>query len=188
MPVSSAPQILETSRLILRRFTRADAAAYFAIFSQPDVARYTSRPPFTQLAEAEQRVSEIIGYYANDQGFQLALERKSDAQLIGACTLHAIHHQNRRAELGYSLGRACWQNGYMHEALCALVDYAFRSMNLHRLEADIDPRNVASEKSLARLGFAREGLMRERWIVAGEISDSAVYGLLARDWLARAER
>jgi len=55
-------------------------------------------------------------------------------------------------------------------------------MQLHRLEADIDPRNAASAKTLERLGFRREGLMRERWIVEGVVSDSAVYGLLASEW------
>ena len=87
-----------------------------------------------------------------------------------------------RSEVGYALGRSYWGNGYMHEAMHALVDHAFRAMKMHRLEADIDPRNEASAKSLARLGFTREGLLRERWIVGGEISDSALYGLLASEW------
>ena len=70
----------------------------------------------------------------------------------------------------------------MHEALQALLGFAFTDLDLHRLEADIDPRNGASAAALVRLGFREEGLLRERWIVAGEVSDSQLYGLLRREW------
>jgi RimJ/RimL family protein N-acetyltransferase len=59
-------------------------------------------------------------------------------------------------------------------------------MGLHRIEADIDPRNTASARCLERLGFVKEGLLRERWIVEGEVSDSAIYGLLQPDWASGA--
>ena len=78
-----------------------------------------------------------------------------------------------------------WGQGLMHEALTALLDHGFGTWNLNRVEADIDPRNRASARTLERLGFCREGLLRERWIVGGEVCDSALYGLLQRDWLAR---
>jgi RimJ/RimL family protein N-acetyltransferase len=73
----------------------------------------------------------------------------------------------------------------MSEALAALLDYGFTVLNLNRVEADIDPRNEASARSLQRCGFAREGLLRERWIVGEEVSDTAFYGLLQREWRAR---
>jgi RimJ/RimL family protein N-acetyltransferase len=81
----------------------------------------------------------------------------------------------------------------MNEALAAVIDCAFDhrlgapfdDLRLNRLEADVDPRNAASCRALERLGFQREGLLRERWIVAGEVSDSAMYGLLHADWMAR---
>jgi RimJ/RimL family protein N-acetyltransferase len=72
----------------------------------------------------------------------------------------------------------------MHEALVAVVDYAFGPLGLRRLEADTDPRNLASQRALERLGFTREGLLRERWQVGDEISDTALFGLLAREWVA----
>jgi RimJ/RimL family protein N-acetyltransferase len=70
----------------------------------------------------------------------------------------------------------------MHEALSALLDYGFTELNLNRVEADTDPRNERSARLLERLGFSKEGLFRERFIVDGEVSDSAMYGLLRRDW------
>jgi RimJ/RimL family protein N-acetyltransferase len=73
----------------------------------------------------------------------------------------------------------------MHEALTAVIDYAFGPLGLRRLEADTDPRNGASLRTLERLGFTREGLLRERWQVGDEIPDSALWGLLAREWRER---
>jgi len=174
---------LSTHRLLIRRITPADAASFFAVFSDVEVMRYWSTPPLTALVEAETRVATIVEHYRKADLFQFGVERRLDGQFLGTCTLHHIHEQNRRAEIGYALGRPFWGQGYMHEALVALIDHAFRGLQLHRLEADIDPRNEASARSLERLGFQREGLLRERWVVNGEVSDSALYGLLAAEWL-----
>jgi len=65
-----------------------------------------------------------------------------------------------------------------------VLDFAFGELRLHRLEADVDPRNLPSLRVLDRLGFTREGVLRERWLVAGETQDSLICGLLARDYVA----
>ena len=105
-----------------------------------------------------------------------------DNALIGTTTLFNLDFNSRRAELGYGLGRAHWGNGYMHEALKALLTYAFDELEFRRLEADVDPRNVASIRTVERLGFQREGYLRERWQVNGEIQDTLFYGLLRPEW------
>ena len=69
--------------------------------------------------------------------------------------------------------------------MVALLDYAFADLNMNRIEADIDPRNEASAKLLERMAFQKEGYMRERWIVNGEICDTAFYGLIKREWESR---
>ena len=183
--VENPPTVLTTDRLTIRRMRTDDVQAYFAIFSDPAVMRYWSSPPLADMTAAEQKIAEILAHYEKGDLFQLAIERQTDRQMIGTCTLHQIHLQNRRAEVGYALGSAFWGNGYLVEAMHALIDHAFGVMHLHRLEADIDPRNEASAKSLERLGFMREGHLRERWIVGGEVSDSALYGLLASEWASK---
>jgi RimJ/RimL family protein N-acetyltransferase len=65
------------------------------------------------------------------------------------------------------------------------MNHAFGTLGLHRVEADVDPRNDASLRLVERLGFRREGHLRERYFVAGEIQDSVIYGLLAPDWRSR---
>ena len=66
-----------------------------------------------------------------------------------------------------------------------MFNYAFEVLNFHRIEADVDPRNDASVRTLERLGFQREGYLRERWQVNGEIQDAFFYGLLRPDWETR---
>ena len=73
----------------------------------------------------------------------------------------------------------------MHEALQALLEFGFGELDLNRIDADIDPRNSASARTLERLGFTKEGYLRERWIVGDEVSDTAIYGLLRREWKVR---
>ena len=70
----------------------------------------------------------------------------------------------------------------MSEALEVLLRQAFGEMNLHRLEADVDPRKTPSIRMLEKLGFQLEGYLRERWLVAGEVNDTVFYGLLRREW------
>lgn len=113
---------------------------------------------------------------------RLGIERLEDHVLIGTVTLFNLDKQCRRAEIGYGMAYPAWGKGYMHEALSALLDFGFSELKLNRVEADIDPRNLASAKSLERLGFNREGYLRERWIVDGVVSDTALYGLLVREW------
>ena len=174
---------LEADRVTLRPMRADDVYALFGFFSDREVTRYWSRPPMTHLTQARALLRQVREGYRSGETIQLGIERKDDGVLLGTCTLFHLHSQSRRAELGYALGSAYWRQGYMHEALQRLVRYAFDELDLIRLEADIDPRNEGSERTLLRLGFVKEGYMRERWIVADVVSDSAVFGLLRREWL-----
>lgn len=185
-PEVRPPPTLATARLTLRPLTHADVPAIFGLFSDPHVTRYWSRPPMQAPIEARHLVSHVRRGYRTGAAVQLGLELAGTRTVIGTCTLFAFHATSRRAELGYALAHAHWGQGYMHEALARLVAYAFDEIGLHRLEADIDPANAASARTLLRLGFVREGHLRERWIVGDTISDSEIYGLLRHEWLASA--
>ncbi len=177
---------MPTQRLLLRPLNSADASALFAVFSDPRVMRYWSTPAWTAIEQALAFIERSADALAKSEALRLGLVRRSDGQLIGQCTLFAFAEASRRAEIGYTLAASEWSQGYMHEALSALIDHGFDGLKLNRIEADIDPRNAASARSLERLGFTREGLLRERWIVDGEVSDTALYGLLTSQWRARA--
>ncbi|MGK8207445.1 GNAT family N-acetyltransferase [Burkholderia cenocepacia] len=175
------PVTLHTSRLVLRPPRDDDAAALFEVWSDPDAMRYFSFAPMTQRAQAAERVARNVKASADGQDLVCVLELRETGEALGECSLFHANAQCRRAEIGFSLRRAYWGGGYMREAASAMLDHAFDTLRLHRIEADIDPRNIASARLLERLGFVREGLLRDRWIVGDEVSDSALYGLLDSD-------
>lgn len=173
---------LETPRLVLRPLEPDDAAGMFAIFSDREVMRYWSTVPWESMEFAESFVKNDRAAMAAGEYLRLGIVRRDDEALIGMCTLFHFVPQCRRAEVGYGLARGAWGQGYMHESVGRLLAYGFEELALNRVEADIDPRNEASARSLLRLGFLKEGHLRERWIVDGEVSDSELYGLLQKDW------
>ena len=179
------PFTISTERLTLRFLNEADEPALYDIFSHPEVMRYWGWPAWSDPAQARQMLEDTLGGYRAGSYLQMGIERRLDQALVGTFTLFHFYFPSRRAELGYALGRPYGGNGYMNEALRSAVRYAFETLNLNRLEADIDPRNVASAKTLERLGFKMEGHLRERWIVNEEVSDTWLYGLLRREWLKR---
>ncbi len=179
---------LTGERVVLRGLHDGDVDALFAMMAHPQAMRYWATPPMQSRDEAQQIVADARAGAADGSYLELAIARRDDDTLLGKCTLFHFHHASRRAEIGYILAPEHWGHGYMHEALTLLVDWAFGPFGLHRLEADIDPRNDGSRRTLKRLGFTHEGTLRDRWRVNGEISDTGFYGLLAREWEARRPR
>jgi [ribosomal protein S5]-alanine N-acetyltransferase len=177
LPTLSAP------RVVLRWLTADDVDALFSIFSNPEVMRYWSTLPMTDRSEARKLLEHVHESFRRGTLFQWGIARRSDDLVVGTCTLFHHNADNRRAEIGYALGREHWGQGYMSEALGALLAFCFGELDLHRLEADIDPRNASSIRSLERLGFQREGCLRERWLVGGGTQDSLFFGLLRREWV-----
>lgn len=177
---------LSSARLQLRPLGLADAPALLAIHADAEVMRYSNMPPWTTLDQAHAMIARDLKAMPAGRHLCLGIVPLAAGGVIGTCTLYGLVPSSRRAELGFVLGRPAWGQGFMGEALGALLDHAFGAMNLNRVEADTDPRNEASMRTLQRLGFSKEGLLPERWIVDGELSDSVLYGLLSRHWRAGA--
>lgn len=182
-----------TPRLLLRPLVDGDADDLFAIFSDPPVMRYWSSGPWTERAQALRLVAGDREALAGRRDLRLGLALRETGRIAGTLSLYKIDAPCRRADIGYALAREQQGRGLMNEALSAVIAAAFDhragapfdDLRLNRLEADVDPRNVPSCRTLERLGFQLEGRLRERWWVEGEVSDSAMYGLLRADWLSR---
>jgi len=179
---------IRTPRLVLRPFTSADADALFALHSSAVVLRYWDAPPWVDRARAEQFIATCAQIADEGSGARLALELASDASFVGWCGLTRWNPEYRSASLGYCLDVAAWGHGYATEAGRAVLEWAFEALDLNRVQAETDTRNAASAHVLEKLGFLREGTLREDCVVNGEVSDSWVYGLIRREWHARLER
>ena len=182
---SFTPTTLTTERLTLRWLDEGDAAAQYAIYSDDVAMRYWSTSAWTGMEQARASIAQTLEGYQSGNGLRLGIALRETGELIGNFNLYDFSLSNRRCDVGYALNRKHWAQGYLGEAMTAALDYAFVELDLNRIEADIDPRNEASAKLLERKGFVKEGYMRERWIVNGEICDTVFYGLLRRDWEAR---
>jgi ribosomal-protein-alanine N-acetyltransferase len=173
---------LHTARLRLRPFTGADAAALFALHSNAHVLRYWDSPPWSDPACAERFLAVSRQMAEDGSGARLAMDRVSDGVFIGWCGLTRWNPEYRSASMGYCLDDAAWGHGYATEGARALLQWAFDTLDLHRVQAEADTRNVASARVLEKLGFLGEGTLREDCVVNGDVSDSGVYGLLRREW------
>ena len=176
---------IDANRISLRWISSQDVDALYSIFGNPEVMRYWSTPPLPDRDAAVDLMNEIQEGFRQQTLLKWGIARRADDALIGTTTLYNLDFSNRRAEMGYALGREHWGQGYMAEALQALLAYCFEVLDLRRIEADVDPRNTASIQTLERLGFQREGFLRERWEVDGEIQDALFYGLLREEWKRR---
>lgn len=173
---------LQTARLLLRPLEPADAADLLAVHSDAQVMRYSNMPPWASLEQATALIEQGQRGLSTRKHLCLGIVPRDVGKVVGTCTLYDLSEPNGRAEIGFVLGAHAWRNGYMAEALGALAQYSFYELGLNRLEADTDPRNTRSIATLERLGFVREGHLRERWIISGEKSDTLLYGLLLEDW------
>jgi ribosomal-protein-alanine N-acetyltransferase len=172
---------LRTDRLRLRPFEDGDADDLFALMSHAHVLRYWDSPPWTDPARAPQFIERCRAMAADGTGARLALERRDDGAFLGWITFASWNPEFRSAELGYVLVESAWGQGLATEAAGAVLDWAFATLDLNRVQAEADTRNRASGRVLEKLGFVLEGTLRQDCVVDGVVSDSWVYGLLRAD-------
>lgn len=174
--------LITTERLLLRRFRPSDAVTLAAYRSDQAVARYQSwDAPYT-LQQAELAVLGLAAGDPDEPGwFQYAIERTADRAHLGDVGVN-LHENRMQAEIGFTLATAHQGQGYAAEAVGAVLNHLFTIRGLHKVSAECDARNAASARLLERLGFTREGHLREHTWIKKEWTDDLLYGLLAAEW------
>lgn len=174
--------LLETPRLILRRFRDEDAAVLAAYRSDPLVARYQSWTTPVPLDSALRLVRSFAGGSPDRPGwFQYAVELKAGGCLVGDIGVH-LHENLRQAELGFTFATERQGHGYATEAVRATLADLFERRGMHRVSAECDARNLRSAALLRRVGFTQEGRCRQATWIKGEWTDDLLFGLLASEW------
>ena len=171
---------MRARRVQLRPLSEGDLPQLVAIFGDPSVARFIGIPQIRDETDARALLADIRSTVEARTLFQWGVEALDVALVVGTCSLASIDWTNERAEIGFALATAHQRKGLMTEALRVLLNHAFSDLRLHRLEADVDPRNERSLRVLEKLGFVREGYARERHLVNGERQDSVLLGMLAQ--------
>ena len=180
---SSLP-VIRGERVALRPLKPVDAVGIFELFCDEEVMRYWSTPPMTRENEALELISVSEDLFQKREMFTGGVVELQEDRVFGTTTVLNLEPEHRRAELGIAISRTKWGHGYGREVLELIIGFCFRELDLHRLEADIDPDNTASLRLFERQGFKREGLLRERWYQMGEVQDAVFLGLLRNEWTA----
>ncbi|WP_233574255.1 GNAT family N-acetyltransferase [Amycolatopsis panacis] len=165
----------------LREFRRSDGPDAFAIVGDDRVTRFLSfdsrnrEAAQTMINDAVQRakIRPRNEYY-------LGMTELGADRLIGFCRLGLTGV--RAAKLGYAVMAHHWRKGYAADAVRTTLEFAFGQLDLHRVTAAIGPDNVASQNVVERLGFVREGLLRDHVFTNGAWRDSVLYSVLADEW------
>jgi|SRR5579862_7649443 len=174
---------IRTARLLLREFTLADEADVHEYGGDPEVSRFTDWGPNTP--EVTHQV--LLGRLELQQKWprheiDLGIELCATGKLIGSFRLRITDSENGLGDFGFVLNRAYWNQGLITEATRAVLDKAFTVLNLHRLIATCDTRNVGSARVLEKAGMRREAHFRQDVFQKGEWRDSYLYAILKRDW------
>ena len=175
---------LRTERLVLRPVRNDDAAALFAMHGDPYVLRFWDSPPWQDASRAAAFLAASRRLEDEGTGARLVVERRTDGAFLGWCGLTGWNPGYRSASLGFCFVEESWGRGHAAEAGRALLAWGYDALPLNRVQAECDTRNAACARVLEKLGFVREGTLREDCVVDGVVSDSWVYGLLRRDWQA----
>ena len=174
---------LETKRFMLRRLSVDDVNEVYSLRSNPETMKYIPRPLLKNNDEALGHINMINEKIDANQGINWAICYKDNPKFIGLLGIFKIYEENFRAEIGYMILPDYHNQGIVTEALEAIIKYGFDVMNLHSLEAIIDPQNIASEKVLLKNGFIKEAHLIENEFAEGKFWDTVIYSLLKRNRL-----
>ncbi len=178
-PVEASAPVLKTAQLILRPTLMSDAEALLPLFADEESMRYWSHVPVQSVAEVRQIIARNLPPQNDpESSFVVTFDGKA---AIGCINIY--DESDRMAGLGYILGRSHWGKGLISQALAAVIEHGFQTLNLHRIWLEIDPRNAASIRVAKKNGFSAEGVQRQSYLLDGAYLDSAYFGMLREDWL-----
>lgn len=177
--------VIRTPRLVLRELSREEAPSLHAIWSDPDVLEFLVMEPFETVERTAAMIDLLKCLPAGHEGIRWTITASSDGSVMGTCGFHNWKREHARAEMGYELGKDFWRQGYMTEALSAILEHGFRKMELNRVEAFVTNGNERSLGLLNKLGFNAEGCLHQYEWARGKYQDQWICSLLKERWINR---
>jgi [ribosomal protein S5]-alanine N-acetyltransferase len=172
--------VLTSDRLVLRRLQAQDVDAIFKLRSNPNVMRYVNRPLTQTKAEAIEWYEKVDRALENNEGIMWCMSLKENVtKKIGNIGLWRIEKENYRAELGYMTDPEYQGRNLTTEAIRIVIDYGFKKLKLHSIEARIDSQNLASAAVLKKTGFVLEAALKENVFYNGRFADTAIYSIIS---------
>ncbi len=179
--------VIVTDRLELRPFTVCDAEGMFSTWACDDaVTRYLTWPSHGDVSVTRDVLSSWVPHYCEVDYYNWAVVLRDDRRLIGNISVVKIMPEVCSFQIGYCLGRKFWHNGYMSEALSAVIGFLFSEVGALRIEALHDVANGRSGKVMERCGMTREGVLRGYGRNNTGICDCALWSIMSNEWRAEA--
>lgn len=169
---------LQTDRLTLRELRESDAPEMLFLRSDDLVIKYLDREKTTTLEDARAVILDAKESVKQNDGIMWGICLRSADFLIGTIGHWRFIKEHHRSEIGYTLHPDFWGQGLMHEAMEAVINYGFQNLNLHSVEANVNPNNQSSIRLLEKSGFVKEAHFKENYYFRGRFLDSAIYSLL----------
>ncbi len=169
---------LETDRLVLREISREDAEGIFACFSNENVMRYYGQETLNNLEQAEAFVEFFANSYKEKKGIRWGIERKGTHGIIGTIGFNSWSPKHKRAEIGYEIHPKQWRKGFTSESILKVIQYGFDELGLTRIGAVVFTENEASNQLLSKVGFQKEGILRNYMYQNGKPHDTYIYSLI----------
>lgn len=144
---------IDTERLMLRRVIPEDAEALFECMNDADYLKYVPFKAHQRIEETEHLIERRLQTKSSKTPRVMAIVHKTSKRTIGLIAFVDLNKRTKEAEVGYLLHPECTNQGYMSEALKAMVDYGFRSFDLDRVIAKCHPLNLSSQKVMVKAGF-----------------------------------
>jgi len=178
MRVGAPEAALEGSLVRLRSHEASDHGALNELFSDPEVMEGIG----FAMPQSSQGYREFVeSTRGKEDRVLFVIERLEDRQAMGGCGLDGIEARNRAAVLGIWIGKPYWHRGYGTDAMRTLCRFAFRHMNLQRIELNVFSVNPRALRVYERIGFKVEGTRRHSHFVGGGYVESFVMGLLSEE-------
>ncbi|MEO6948218.1 MAG: GNAT family protein [Ginsengibacter sp.] len=176
--------VLHTARLDLIEISQEHLEDIFHLFRDSSVTKFYNVITLHKEEEAQKYIDWFRSRFAENTGIRWGVALKGQKNIIGTAGFNnwTVNH---KANLGYDLQSNFWNKGYVTEALEAVINYGFQKLEINRVEAEVMPGNIASERVLAKLGFTNEGILRQWMHWNDQHYDMIMYSLLQADFMNR---
>ena len=174
----------ETDRLIIRKFTQEDLNDIFEYCKNPNVARYVTWEPHQSLTDTQKFIDHALNVYSKGGMDPMAMVLKEDPnkRVIGSIGVIPVSPKNRTFELAYAMSEDHWGKGYAVEASKPLINFAFKTYAIERLQCRCDILNPQSSRVMEKLGMNYEGTLKSSMYLKGRTRDMHMYSIVKADF------
>ena len=174
---------IQSTNLNIRPLTKEDSSKLFNLYSDTEVQLYTDIEILKSLSDTQKLINAWNKEADEQDLIFLGIFSRATKDFLGTISLFNIDRKHSFGSLGFQLVKDYWGRGIMNESLNYFIKFVFEELNFHRIEAQTYTGNERSIKVLNRLGFSKEGQLRQNFLIENKYEDSYLYSILRTEFL-----